>query len=263
MIANFPKPAVKDNVPVDENWKQALPKLLYLWKTADPDWIAQREADWQLLLQTAFDDYPKAEKKELGEYFKYGRKLEYIPVGDSFFLTPYDSPESLLQLFNSGMLDRSDRDSMLSGYIFDADRFAACHWYERHTTLFVEAILGNTYCEVFEGKPPHRKMLSLPPSKWCDMYTKAIECINEDIKWRPIYLCVDYFISALPHATDMRDRQFIEVYELLELVNTRLAEGDMSGRLLTFASELKSKEQDILKAWEIGEQKLAAMGNQS
>ncbi|MCL1039010.1 hypothetical protein L2750_17915 [Shewanella submarina] len=153
---------------------------------------------------------------------------------------------------------------MLSGYIFDAARFATCHWYERHTSLFVEAILGNTYCEVFEGKPPHRKMISPPPTKWCFNFAKhAIKCIDNNVEWHPIYLCIDYFVSALPFAMDERYRNRIKFLQLLELVTIRLAEGTLSGRLLTFACELKSKEQDILKAWEIGEQKLAAMGKES
>ncbi len=141
-MTDYSAPPRKQNVPVKMTKKQALIDLAHLWLCDDPDWMAKREADWKMMLETVFEDYPKAERKPIEEYFKYGRLNEYVSVWSLFFLTPYNSEESLMQVFNSGLLDANDRSDLYRGYIYDADRFANCSWYHQHTSLFVEVVLG-------------------------------------------------------------------------------------------------------------------------
>ena len=163
MVTNYPEPPRKENTPTQGTAVQALADLAYLWKCDDADWVAQREKDWKKLVVTAFDDYPKSEKKMLERYFKAGEKTKYIPAGDFFFLTPYESEESLLQLFNSRLLSDNDRASLYSIYIFAADRFADCSCYRQHTSLFVKGVLGDTYTEVIEQTSiRHNKVISPP-----------------------------------------------------------------------------------------------------
>lgn len=260
-MTSYPEPPRKENIPATGSEENALADLAYLWKCDDPEWMNQRETDWQELVVTAFDDYPKSEKKALERYFKYGEKSGYIPVGDFFLLTPYDSKESLLQLFNSSLLTDNDRSSMFSAFIFRDPRFERCHWFEHHARLIVEVILGDKYFEVFEqSTPSHSKVISSEPTLWCNKFVRfAIKSIQTQVEWKPFYQCISYFISALPYAVDERDRKGIKLPKLLQLVTESLEEGELSGRLLTFAQELKDREQEILQAWEIGEQKIAAM----
>ena len=44
----------------------------------------------------------------------------------------------------------------------------------------------------------------------------------------------------------------------MKLVDDKLEQGEPAGELLTFVQMLKTREQDIWQAWDIGEQKLAA-----
>lgn len=265
MITNYPEPPRKENNPTPGTKEQALADLAYLWKCDDPEWMNQREADWQKLVVTAFDDYPKSEKKELERYFKYGEKSTYIPVSDFFFLTPYDSVVSVLHLFNSSLLDDNDRASMFTSYIFDADRFVDSGWHQSHTSLFIEGILGDAYCEVIEQTSPrHSKIISPPSTWWSNLFIRnAIKSLSSRAEWKPFYHCVNYFVTALPYATNEKQRKRSKLPELLQLVADSLAEGDLSCRLLTFAQELKDREQEILQAWDTGEQKIAAKKQES
>jgi len=74
---------------------------------------------------------------------------------------------------------------------------------------------------------------------------------------------VNYFVTALPYATNEKQRKRSKLPELLQLVTGSLAEGNLSGRLLKFAQDLKDREQEILQAWDIGEQKITAMKQES
>lgn len=264
-MMNYPEAPRKENIPTPGTKEQALADLAYLWTCDDSEWMKQREADWQKLVAIAFDDYPKPEKRELERYFKYGKKSAYMPIEDLFFLTPYNSEESLLQFFNSRLLSDNDRASIYGNYIFDADRFSHCGFYRQHTSLFIDVILGDTFVEVIEKTSPHHsKRISPPPALWCTRFVRfATEAISAQVVWKPLYQCLNYFISILPYALDERDRKRIKLPELLRVVSESLAEGKLTGELLVFAQALKDREQDILQAWDIGEQKIAAMAQQS
>lgn len=256
---NSPEPLRNENTPTTGTREEALTELAYLWKCDDPVWVAQREADWLILVKAIYHDYPKVERRPIEHYFKYGELLENISVWSLFFLTPYNSEKSLLQVFNSNLLDSEDRSSMFSSYIFDADRFSDCSWYEKHTALFVETMLGNTYCEVIEQTSLwHSKIISPPPTLWCHKFIRhATKSLVAHTEWKPWYECVSYFISTLPYAIYERDRKRIKLPKLLQLVRDGIENNEFSGRALAFAQELKSREQEIWQAWDTGEQKIA------
>jgi len=121
--------------------------------------------------------------------------------------------------------------------------------------LFREAYFSSGFSIIIEK----RKKVSPPPSSWCCFYTEdAIEAIRDNSFWRPVFGCVDYFISALPYAQNTDFRGKIDVNGLMQLVDQKLSEGQCEGELLQFLQELKNKEKEIWAAWEIGEQKIAA-----
>lgn len=260
-MISYPEPPLKVNIPTPGTEEQALADLAYLWKCDDPDWVTQRESDWLRLIETAFDDYPKVEKNALERYFKYGEKSVYIPVGDFFFLTPYDSKESLLQLFNSSLLNSDDRSLMLSVASLGSTQFENCHWYELHTSLVIETILGPSYREVSDRfSVGDAVVISPSPTLWCSNFVSlAIESLLAQSEWKPFYCCVNYFVTALPYALKEKYRKIIKLPKLLQLAADSLVESALTGRLLMFAQELKDREQEIMQAWEVGEQELAAM----
>lgn len=253
MSSNFPEAPMVVNKP-DRSVK--LEDFSYLWKTDDTDWVAQREADWLTCVKPVFKDYPKAEQKLLEQYFKYGKKEKYYPVTDWFFLTPYDSKESLLKLMNSSLLGARCRGQIIQYYPLSSFyRFSHCPWYRQHMELFIAAYYTGGYTILRE----QRVNISPPPTVWCDYFVRySIEAINDQISWRPFYNCVDYFVSILPFAIRLYNRSDIKLDELFKLVDDKLEQGDLEGELLSFVQALKAREQDIWQAWAIGEQKIAA-----
>lgn len=233
-----------------------LESFSYLWKVDDPEWVAQREADWDEFLKPVFKDYPKDEKKVLKNYFMYGEMKRYYPVLCWFFLTPYESLEDLKKLFNSGVVDFSDIKKLNNYYLtYDLYRFSSCPWYRDHMEIYKEAFFSSEYCIIKEG----RRTISPMPTWWSEIFVRnSIEAITNQDAWRPVYLCVDYFVSILPFALISEDRPRIELKKLMDLVDQTLLAGLAQGELLDFLEKLKIREQDIWDAWELGEQKIAA-----
>ena len=89
----------------------------------------------------------------------------------------------------------------------------------------------------------------------------AIKSIENQAEWKPLFQCIHYFISALPYALKEKQRKRIYLTKMFNLLNENLAANQLSGQLLTFAQELKSREAEIQQAWDIGEQKIAAMSS--
>ncbi len=261
----FPEPVETIISPNQTTEAQALAELAYLWKLDDPAWVEQRERDWQLILDVGVSKFPKIEIKELESYFKYGKKEEYIPVTSFFFLTPYSSIESVRQLFYSSLLDEESRRSILQSYIYIYAEREICPWYEAHMSYAIAGLLGGAYQVIKEQTTPRRRLLISPsPTVWCnDFVLYAINSLTENAEWKPIYDCVNYFVTALPYATNESQRKYIEYLDLMKLVEESLEEASLTGRALDFAKELKSREADIKEAWGIGEQKLSAMSQES
>lgn len=257
----FLEPPRKVNILLPGTKEEALSDLAYLWKCDDPEWMAQREADWVMLERTSYGDYPKAEKRTIEEYFKYGRLKERLPGWSLVFLTPYNSTKSLVRFFNSKLLDAHDRRLVLSGYAFGFDQFESCYWYKSHLNLIVEEFLGG-YCEIVESAGNnHVDVISPSPSKWCRLFvSKSIESLQEERCWMPFYSCVNYFVTALPYAEDNKQRKQIVLDKLFCVLEEKLASTQLSGQLLCFAQELQGCEEMVREAWRVGEQNIAALG---
>jgi hypothetical protein len=253
MSTNFPEAPIVLNQP-DRGVK--LEDFSYLWKTEDTDWLHQREADWLTFVKPVFKDHPKEDQKLLEEYFKYGKKDKFYPVTGWFFLTPYDSKESLRKLMNSSLLGASCRGDIIQYYPLKSFfRFSHCPWYRQHMELFISAYYTGGYTIVKE----QRVNISPPPTWWCMLYVAdSIDAVNEGVSWRPFYNCVDYFVSILPFAYGLTQRVRIRLNELMQLVDDKLDQGGLEGELLSFVQALKAREHDIWQAWDIGEKKIAA-----
>ena len=107
-----------------------------------------------------------------------------------------------------------------------------------------------------------------PPGLWCESFINSLtirEHLSPQNEWIPLYDCVNYFISALPFALHEGHRKDIKrkLPTLFDLVAESLEKNLLRGRALTFAREIKDREAEILQAWEIGEQKIAARQQES
>ena len=252
MNTNFPEAPTAVNTP---DKSITLADLSYLWQVDDAKWLTQRKADWLTFIKPVFKDYPKTEQKLLQQYFTYGIKNEYYPEADWFFLTPYDSVEDFIKILNSSLLGARNRADMIGGFLVVFKRFEHFPWYKHHMTIFIKAYLSGFYIVVKEK----RKTLSPGPTYWSlDFVNETLEAIRSNTSWSPFYLCIDYFISILPFAFHENWREDIELIKLMQLVDEKLQLGDLSGDLLNFVTTLKAREKDILAAWDIGEQKIAA-----
>lgn len=161
--STFPEAPVFVNTP-DRNIK--LEDLAFLWKLDDPDWVSQREADWFEYVKPVFKDYPKTEQKLLEQYFIYGKKDKYYPVSDWFFLTLYNTKESLLKLMNSFLLTTNDRIKIIKFYLLrDFFRFSDCPWYRQHMEIFIETYFAGSYTILEEQK----KIFHLPQHSGADI----------------------------------------------------------------------------------------------
>ena len=250
-----------DGTPGPKAQETALAGLAYLWRLDNPEWVSQRELDWRCLAENVYADTPKIERKVHEEYFKFGKNEGYISSRTRSFLTPYTSVEQLRQLFHSRLLDSQGREQTLFDDIYLFTNREIFHWYESHMRLVIAGLLGDHYQVIKEQIAVNRtKVISPPPTIFCQTFVRiAIKGLAAEKEWLPFYECIGYFVSALPFALDADDRKRIKLSELLTLVDNSLSSDSLDGRAAIFAKELKVREQEILQAWDIGEQKLAAM----
>jgi hypothetical protein len=252
MNTQFPEAPTAENTP---DKSITLADLTYLWQVDDAGWLAQRKADWLTYIKPVFKDYPKSEQKLLEQYFTLGIKNEYYPESDWFFLTPYDSVGDFIKIINSSLLGPHERGNVLSGFVTKFKRFELCPWYKKYLLMYIEVYLCSGFVIVEEKE----ETISPMPTFWTFQFVKdSLSSIKENKNWSPLYFCVDYFVSILPFAFRAKRRERIGLTQLMQLVDEKLEQGDLTGDLLNFVTALKAREQDIFAAWDIGEQKIAA-----
>lgn len=252
MSTNFLEAPTAVNTP---DMSITLADLSYLWQVDDAEWLTQRKADWLTYMKPVFKDYPKSEQKLLQQYFIFGIKKEYYPEGDWFFLTPYGSVKVFIKIINSSLLGPHERGNMINWFLSRFKCFEHCPWYKHYMMMYIEVYLSDGFTVITEKD--HK--LSPSPTSWCfEFVSDSITAINENESWSPFYFCVDYFVSILPFAFRAKRRPDIELTQLMQLVDEKLEQGDLTGDLLNFVTALKAREQDIFAAWDIGEQKIAA-----
>ena len=125
--------------------------------------------------------------------------------------------------------------------------------------LVINGLLGEEYRIIKEQiSTDSFKNISFGPSFWSWQYVSVIiKALTVNKEWLPFYECINHFITALPFAIK-KQRKYIQLAKLFALVDEKLAAGTLNGRALTFAQVFKARENDILQAWDIGEQKIAA-----
>lgn len=244
--------------------KEALEGIKHLWKLDDPEWVEKRDQDWKLIQENVFADIPKKERKIYESYFKYGRKEEFFGGVTTVILTPYENAEEFELVYRSQLLDAVDRNSVFSHCIYIYEKYKELDWYETHVKIMMDSLLKDTYVIVEEiTSPRHKKIISPHASSWVNSFISRTMKSFKGNRWVPAYECMDYFISILPYALEDRDRIWKKLQKLFGQVSSGIENGEFTGRTRCFAEDINRRRSEILEAWEIGEQKIAAQSEKS
>ena len=102
-----------------------------------------------------------------------------------------------------------------------------------------------------------KEMSDISPevSYWCQKFVYcAIKALESNSLYSVTYVCIPYFLSALPHVVDETWRKRTKFPRLFEL----LEEPSLTGPALEFAQTLQSHRQEIEDKWAEGERKMLA-----
>ncbi|MFO6423179.1 hypothetical protein [Motilimonas sp. KMU-193] len=242
--------------------EQAIAALGF-WHLDDPEWLAQRERDWQLLAKVRFDDIPKADRKLYQQYFMYGEKLGYIGDIVLVLLTPFTNKDEFLALFNSPLLDDEERGRVIGSFVFSCRKGELeLPWYRSHCDIIISAFFSGGYQLIkSQTRVNQVKRISPLPYDWCTGFLYGIELLLEEkITWIPVQKCYNYFLSALSFVTELDEREHMEKWlaNTLELVEEELALGNLSGQALEVAQQYIARQADIAQAWQLGAQRAEA-----
>ena len=229
--------------------------FLHLWRTADKDWMRARRAEWQdLEQQTEFSESPKTHLRQLKQYFLRGKLApEYMGTFELFLLTPIDSSETARALFESPLFpDERAKSRVLAEYPLSAHRFAgSAPWFPTQVRWFVDGVLGHEYETVTWQFRGSTEVISPNPSYWCRTYVwHGLALLRGDLDYHPCVDTVDYFVSALAHATSEFHREFCNVDELLSQAAER-ASGSADDYTTRFAKSIASRKEEILRNWQL------------
>ncbi|MCE2572815.1 hypothetical protein [Motilimonas eburnea] len=238
------------------------------WHLDDPEWLAQRERDWQRLAKVCFDDTPKAERKLYQQYFMYGEEFGYIDPITLTLLTPFSSKDEFLALFNSPLLDDDERARVISRFVFSCRKGELeLPWYQSHCDIIISAFFSGGYQLIkSQTYADQVKRISPFPYDWCTGFLYRIELLLEgEITWIPVLTRYNYFLSALSFVTEVDKRKRVEklLASTLELVEEELALGNLTGQALKVAQQYIARQDDITQAWQLGAQRAEALANQS
>ncbi|WP_299948697.1 hypothetical protein [uncultured Microbulbifer sp.] len=264
-MTNYPEPSTQENEPIKETRKEALARLTLLWKTENPEWLSQRQGEWRELSRTAFDDYPKDEKKIIEQYFVHGDLKGVVNASTTLTLAPYIDHVSLLSVFNSALLDANDRRALSTNFLFGGDKYSQLPWFQSHMNLFAENILGKEYRIILERTSVRRvKEISPEATYWCRYFCSSSNlAIQEKRGWQPFYQCIPYFLSSLPYALKESDRKRIKLERLWNSIDECEGKENVPHELNKFIVDLKANKADIMQAWEMGEQRLRTQAGEA
>lgn len=238
----------------DEQEKEALASLRYLWKSNDSVWVNERKQQWRALAKSAFSQDSAKTIKEYGRYFVYGEKGTYIDSTSLYLLTPYNSVCAAKEVFSSALFGAHERSKVFSNYLDSLVRTAnAMPWLQSHSRYFVEAVMGNEY-RIVKDSVDKNETISPDPSFWAKLYyvkTSKILKSEFDGEYHGYVDCMDYFVSILPFVTYSKSRKRMRWNELYEEVDAVLSNENSPELASRFARQLLDRKDEILDAWAI------------
>jgi hypothetical protein len=244
--------------------QEILQSLRPLWRVDDEQWLIQRQADWQHISAT-MTQTPPAKQKSLERYFVYGEKDCYFPGSTVMLFTPYDSAESVKEVFYSGLLDPTEQENVFKDYLFwISKRGYYLSWFRRHIQQFIQGVMGSNYQELYVEHGSRPKLISIEPSWWCKAYILcAKKVLVGEVAYEGCVDCVEYFVSALAQASKSCHRYQDYFDEMFAEVERILAGAEASDIAKTFAHDLKARESEIRHHWQLSGEKAAEIDAQN
>jgi hypothetical protein len=225
----------------------------YLWKVDDKYWLDNRKKEWKFLVNHGFSHFSTTENKKYKTYFLYGKKEPgcYISPIIFLFMTPLHTDEQLKEFFHSKVFSYEDRGELYSHYAASASTYGeGMEWQRDKVKFFVKNILTKKYRKIEELVEKKSFIVSPNPSFWCSLFcAKARQVMNEEIECHACVDTIDYFVSALPYATDEFHRKRIKVDSILQLSKEILSRDNVSPVAIEMAKKLADKKKEILHAW--------------
>ncbi|MCG8432410.1 MAG: hypothetical protein MJA83_00085 [Gammaproteobacteria bacterium] len=229
------------------NEEEFLKTIKHLWRVDDPEWLKERKEQWRYLARHGFSDCGAAENKKYARYFVQGEKDAYISHSILYLLTPFDSPAMAKTVFDSELFSADDRGNLLVDFCSACMEWGAgMPWARRHVQWFIEGVLGKEYKVIEEQEYGRINTISPDPALWCNSYIVAAEeVLKGEIDYNGSLDCIDYFMSALPHANDTFHLKRRRMEELLELVDAVIEHDMITPASKEMSGMLKAREQEI------------------
>ncbi len=187
-------------------FKKSAERLRHLWHLDDPDWLQARKEQAEVLAKRGFSRNSAKDNKTYLRYFVSGEYTDYVDDTSVMLLTPFDSKEAARLVFESGLFLPSGREKLLRRFAFSAHSLGeGMPWLRDHLKHFSEGVMGSSY-EVIEEVENNRRSrtISPDPSYWCRTFLSATrKNLTERRGYRGYEFFLPYFVSALPHVTDI------------------------------------------------------------
>jgi hypothetical protein len=123
-------------------------------------------------------------------------------------------------------------------------------WIREHIVFFIEGVLGHEYKEVTEEAGGRENTISKEPTAWCFAYeASARKFLDRKIPYAGSVDCLDYFVSALGHASNASIRKFLDPSVLLSRSEIVLSQSDAPSIVLEFAQNIQNRKNDIMENW--------------
>lgn len=236
-----------------------------LWKTDDPQWMAQRKEEWRQLAATVYKDASAKERKWVGRFFLTGEEVGPRETGMAIsprlriFYTPFETADQVRELYHSFERPsiRKEFNSSLFFAIF-CEFCAEMPWYQTKVVAMIDGFFGREYRliqEPFKQGGDRMITVSPDPASFCSAYTSsALKLLKGDRECGHLLDLFDYFLSALPFAEEQSYRVNTYIDEMFTETEAVLAE--QTGRSETaqqLAQRLQQHETEIREKWAIHE----------
>lgn len=231
-------------------------KYLRYWRVNDPEWVAQRKAEWKIIQRELFRDGTASDISASRKYFMSGISADYITTNETVLFTPLTSGELYREfLLESGLFVKSEVRSILNSHIQSTSKASNMSWYRNHSKLYADAFYRNGYSE-FKMVDPAGQEHKITPD-----VTYIFKCFlvgwTQILEFKAGYTgyveMTDFVVSALPYANrqSMRKKlnRFNYIDEMLSAAESALKVDATSEEIKRYANDILSLEQSIRNSW--------------
>lgn len=232
----------------EQYYAKLMAPFVQFWNTDDPEWVEQRDVDWDIL--KLHHDSGDQGYENYEAYFKTGVCKGYIDEITKFLMSPLPSNSAAFDFFMSDNFSDYNKQNLMDSYFAQTTYASGFPWYRQHAQYFAEGVFGSKYRIIEYTVRGRTKVVSPEPTFWSMMFPVAAnKFLQKKIPFTGMFYLVDYFSSALTQAVDIDHRKHIKLNELFVTVDDALAKAAISEEMRQFAEALKAKEEIIRANW--------------